>query len=43
MFDVAETASPKPGNGDLKLLKAVSNVIGDKGILPEVGCAEDED
>ena len=43
VFDVAETASPKPGNGGLKLLKAVSNVIGDKDIVPEGGGAEDKD
>ena len=54
VFDVAETASPKPGNGGLKLLKAksgdggvklleaVSNFIGDEGIFPEGGGAEDE-
>ena len=42
-FDVAETASPKPGDGGLKLLEAVSNVIGDEGIIPEGGGAEDED
>ena len=53
-FDVAETASPKPGNsglklleakpgdGGVKLLEAVSNVIGDEGIFPEGGEAEDE-
>ena len=29
VFDVAEPASPKPGNGGIKLLEAVSNVIGD--------------
>ena len=43
MFDVAETASPKPGNGGLKLLKAVSSVVGEEGIVPEGGGAEDED
>ena len=37
MFDVAEPASPKPGNGGLKLLEAVSNVIGEEGIVPEGG------
>ena len=42
-FDVAETASPKPGDGGLKLLEAVSNFIGDKGIVPEGGGAEDEE
>ena len=42
-FDVAETASPKPGDGGVKLLEAVSNVIGDKGIIPEGGGAEDDD
>ena len=35
VFDVAETASPKPGDGGLKLLKAVSNVIGEEGIIPK--------
>ena len=39
VFDVAETASPKPGNGGLKLLKAVSSVIGEEGIVPEGGGA----
>ena len=55
VFDVTETASPKPGNGSLKLLEskpgdggvklleAVSNIIGDEGIFPEGGGAEDED
>ena len=39
MFDVAEPASPKPGNGDdgLKLLEAVFNVIREEGIVPEGG------
>ena len=37
MFDVAEPASPKPGNGGLKLLEAVFNVIGEEGIVPEGG------
>ena len=32
-FDVAETASPKPGNCGLKLLEVVSNLIGDEGIV----------
>ena len=51
VFDVAETASPKPGNGDLKmlefkqgdggpkLLEAVSNLNGDEGIISELGDA----
>ena len=39
VFDVVETASPKPGNGGLKLLEAVSNVIGEEGIVPEGGGA----
>ena len=55
VFDVAETASPRPGNGSLKLLKAkpgngglklleaVSNLIGDEGIVPEGGGIDDED
>ena len=55
VFDVAETASPKPGNGGLKLieakhgnsglklLEAVSNLNGDEGIIPEGGGAEDDD
>ena len=42
-YDVAETASPKPNNGGVKLLKALSNFIGDEGIFPEGGGAEDED
>ena len=43
MFNVAEPtsptepASPKPGNGGLKLLEAVFNVIGEEGIVPEGG------
>ena len=37
MFDVAELASPKPGDGGLKLLEAVSNLIGDEGMAPEGG------
>ena len=43
VFDVAETASHKPGDGSLKLLEAVSNVIGDEGIVPEGGGHEDKD
>ena len=43
VFDVAETISPKPGNGGLKLLEAVSIVIRDEGIVPEGGGAEDQD
>ena len=55
VFDVAETASPKPGNdglklldakpvnGGVKLLEAVSNLIGDEGIVPHGGGAEDDD
>ena len=39
MFYVAEPASPKPGDGGLKLLEAVSNLIGDEGIVPEGGGA----
>ena len=42
-FDVAETASPKPGNGGVKLLEAVSNLIGDEGIFPEQGGAKEKD
>ena len=41
MFDAAETASPKPVDGGLKLLEAVSNLIGDEGIFPHGGGAED--
>ena len=41
-FDVAETASPKPGDGGVKLLVAVSNFIGDEGIFLKGGGAEDE-
>ena len=37
MFDVAEPTSPKPGNGSLKLLEAVFNVIREEGIVPEGG------
>ena len=43
VFNVAEPtsptepASPKPGNGGLKLLEAVFNVIGEEGIVPEGG------
>ena len=43
VFDVAETASPKPGDSDLKLLEAVSNLIGDKGIVPHGDGAEEDD
>ena len=43
MFDVAEPASPKPGNGGLKLIEAVSKLIGDEGIVPEGGGHEDKD
>ena len=43
VFDVAETAFPKPGNGGLKLLEAVPNVIGDEGIVPESGGPEEKD
>ena len=43
VFDVAETTSPKPDNSGLKLLEAVSNLIGDEGIFPEGGGAEDTD
>ena len=52
VFGVAETASPKLGLGSLtpkpvncglKLLDALSNVIGDEGIFPESGGAEDND
>ena len=39
MFDVTEPASPKPGHVGLKLLEAVSNVIGEEGIVPEGGGA----
>ena len=42
-FDVAETTSPKPGNDCIKLLEDVSNLIGDKGIVPHGGGAEDDD
>ena len=41
-FDVVETASPKPGDGGVKLLEAVYNFIGDEAIFPEGGGAEDE-
>ena len=41
-LDVGETTPPKPDNGGLKLLEAVSNVIGDWGIFPEGGGTEDE-
>ena len=37
MFDAAEPAYPKPGNGGLKLFEAMSNFIGDEGIVPEGG------
>ena len=37
VFDVAETASHKPGNGGLELLESVFNVIGEEGIVPEGG------
>ncbi|KAL7542722.1 hypothetical protein ACHAXR_012019 [Thalassiosira sp. AJA248-18] len=33
VFDVAEPASPKPGDGGLKLLKTVSKLIGDESIV----------
>ncbi|KAL3800334.1 hypothetical protein HJC23_003630 [Cyclotella cryptica] len=33
VFDVAEPASPKPGDAGLKLLKSVSTLIGDKSIV----------
>ena len=39
VFNVAETASLKPGDGDLKLLEAVPNLIGNKGTVPEGGGA----
>ena len=42
VFDVAETDSPKPGDGGLKLREAVSNLIGDEGIVPEGGGTDDE-
>ena len=42
-FDVAETASPKLGDGGLKLLEAMLNIIGYRGIVPEGGGAEDKD
>ena len=37
VFDVAETVSPKPGHGSLKLLEPLFNVIGEEGIVPEGG------
>ena len=40
-FDVAETTSPKPGNGGLKMLEDVSNLIRDEGIVPHGGGAGD--
>ena len=43
MFDVAETASPKPGDGGVKLIEAVSNFTRDEGVVPEGGGAEDEE
>ena len=43
MFDVAETASPKPGDGGLKLLEVVPNGIGERGIVPGSGGADDKD
>lgn len=33
VFDVTEPASPKPGDSGLKLLKLVSNLIGDESIV----------
>ena len=42
-LDDAETVAPKPGDGDLKLLEAVSNLIGDEGIVPHGSDAEDND
>ena len=33
VFDVTEPASPKPGDSGLKLLKLVSNLIGDESII----------
>ena len=42
LIDVAETVSSKPGDGDLKLIEAVSNFIGDEGIFPEGGGARDK-
>lgn len=33
VFDVAEPASPKPGDAGLKLLKSVSNLIGNNSIV----------
>ena len=35
LFDVTEPASPKPGDGGLKLLKSVSKLIGDESIVME--------
>ena len=42
-FDVAETASPKPGDGGLKLIEAVSNFTREEGVVPEGGGAEDQE
>ena len=35
VFDITDPASPKPVHGGIKLLEAVSNIIEDKGIVPE--------
>ena len=43
VFDVAETAPPKPGDGGVKLLEAVPNVIEDEGTVPEGGGAKAKD
>jgi ketosteroid isomerase-like protein len=42
MFDVAEPASPKPGDSGLKLLKTVSKLIGDESIVMKNGTAAED-
>ena len=42
-FDVAETASPKPGGGGLKILEAATDAMGDEGIFPEEGSDDDDE
>ena len=32
VFNIAEPAPPKPGHGGVKLIEALSNVIGEEGI-----------
>jgi ketosteroid isomerase-like protein len=42
-FDVTEPSSPKPGDSGLKVLKTVSNLIGDESIVMEADTSYDND